>query len=204
MYKIIDYEYDQFQKLIDFLIFISEYKVIMRDNQIYNDRSKKPPPRFLFDENRGNQEVLDKERSELDRYVNPVNESCGRIHELSDRLVLAYPKAMYRTLEIISNDMIKEIDRFINVSRRLRGKLRRIGFMRLRKLDRTQELTLLLIKTDGIHGLLVQIEQTDYTRIYHTFFCDYMIRGEIVLKNYIDKLEGLQHANIKWLDKFFM
>lgn len=165
--------------------------------------SKEPPPKFLFDENRGNQEMLDKERSELDRYVNPVNESCGRIHQLSDRLILAHPKAMYRTIEVVSNDMIKEIDIFIVLSRRLRGELKRIGFMKLRKLGRTQELTLLLTKTDDIHGLLVQIKQTDYTRIYHTFFWHYMIRGEIVMQNYIDKLEGLQHTNNKWLDKFF-
>lgn len=179
----------------------------MRHEQIYNNTTKESSPsfsRFLFEETQRNQEILDKERSGLDRYVNPVNEAYERIHQLSDRLTLAHLKGVYRTIEIISNDMIKEIDRFINLSRRLRGELRRIGFMELRKLDRTQELTLLVIKTDGIHALLVQIEQTDYTRIYHTFFWHHMIRGEIVLKNYINKLEDLQHANIKWLDKFFM
>ena len=149
-------------------------------------------------------EVENKEEfDQLDKFVYSINQTYSNIKKLSEDLKYGFSKYLFHVIESCSNDIIKELDTFVKISRKLRSELRRIGFSKLRKLDRTYEISMLILKTKNTHSLLVNIKNIRFKNINNIIFCNHIVHGEMMLDQYIDTLNLLKTTNKKWVEKFF-
>ncbi len=126
------------------------------------------------------------------------------INYYHNNLLSALYKNLYPTIHLTSIKLIDSIDKFIVIFRKMRRVMLSVGFIKLRKFGLTQNIINLVIQIGNIEDMLVEISTTDYSHIKDTPFYEWVIRGENILTEYINKFNNLISISEKWAKKFYI
>lgn len=147
--------------------------------------------------------TLDRDIQMIDDMMSETQSIYGRISEAIGKLVNAFRKDLYPIIHWSSEQIILELNNYFRVTRKLKKILRRIGFVKLRIHNRTIHITAVMTGTYDMYDALNYISNSDYNNICNGTFFPCVMRGEMVLMKYVNRLEQLKIDNTKWVEKFF-
>ena len=147
--------------------------------------------------------ATDNQINEIDAITKSFDTAYIPIYILVNELKYSIIHDTFRVTEVKSRDIIKQIDQLILIYRKLRKKFKRVGFSKLRTMNKACTIAEVISKIINIYELLKNIKNDTYPKLSNSCFEVNLNKGMEILDLYIEKLNILLSTSTKWLNEFF-